>query len=273
MLAIEWQIAKDYDFRRLVFSRQLESADAVRVPVGVLEPNRIYWVRMRYLDRNGLPSEWSPRRRIVIDIDPNDQDNNGIDDRYQVAPGMDTDGNGVPDDQEGMCNLADAVAGNVIGFRPSSGRIRCLTSIEPSSIRIATAASNAGFSHGMFSFGVENLPVSRDNPAEITLEIYFPEPLPAGTRWEKYDEVTGERRPFAGRVEIDGRRVILHLVDGSADDADGLVNGKIVDPSGPVLPTGGSTGGTPAATASGGGGGSVIWTLLLMLPGLYRRQL
>lgn len=273
-LSVQWQISADATFDRVLFSREIEGArDALDVPVGLLEPGRTYWVRARYRDANGLPSEWSvPRQLRTESYALHDQDGDGVDDRFQVAKGTDTDGNGRADADEGMCNLSDPKLGNAIGFRATSGVIRCITAMGDDGVRISTDNTSRipGMKFGMFSFAIRNLASDPNNPAEVQVEIYLPEAPPAGTRWMKYDEVTGEFRAFSGRVDIQGRKVVLHLVDGSADDADGVVNGVILDPSGPVYPSQG--GSSSSASQASGGGGAMGWMLILALAGLGRRS-
>ena len=70
--------------------------------------------------------------------------------------------------------------------------------------------------------------------------------------WTKYDSINGwqDYSDYADIAE-DGRSAVLEYTDGGFGDADGVVNGYIVDPSGPAEDP------SPASN-SGGGGGCII---------------
>jgi hypothetical protein len=71
---------------------------------------------------------------------------------------------------------------------------------------------------------------------------------PAGSvKWYKLDPATGRFFQLAGNVTFAGDTASVELTDGGPGDFDGVVNGVIVDPSGPVV--------VPAAAGSGGDGG------------------
>jgi len=47
---------------------------------------------------------------------------------------------------------------------------------------------------------------------------------------------------FTGNVVFNGKQAVVTLVDGGTGDLDGIVNGVIIDPGGPVLPVSGGGG-------------------------------
>ena len=133
---------------------------------------------------------------------------------------------------------------------------------------------------GMFSFKVVGLPVNHSNPASVNVSLYFEEALPANSRWFKYDEVTGVMEEFKEEVSFNGHYVNIKLTDGGVGDADGVVNGVIIDPSGPQVPQAVSEENTTDNTSQdsvasdsvgnvrandSGGGGHIGWFLLALL--------
>jgi hypothetical protein len=233
----------------MVLDRRVEGNAGLSLPSGVLGVGKEYWVRTRHQDSQGKWSAWSAGPSFTtVAVDPRDMDGNGVDDRYQVAPGADANGDGIPDSQEGMCDLHDAQGGAVVGIKAGTGVVRCLTSVPVSELSGVSGFPGGSLPYGMFAFRIKGLPVDPAQPATAQVEVYFPKALGAGAKWYQYDVVTGHVEPFPGAVSIAGDRATLTLVDGGAGDADGVVNGVIVDPSGPVISTvtaisGGTSGG------------------------------
>ncbi|HEY1188087.1 MAG TPA: SdrD B-like domain-containing protein, partial [Gemmata sp.] len=103
---------------------------------------------------------------------------------------------------------------------------RVSTFTVPSSLPAST------FSDGLFSFAVEG--VTPGGLATITLTL---PPGPRSGGYAKWDPVTNRVTDFSfdgttGAV-IDGNVITLTLQDGGRGDADGVVNGTILDPGGP----------------------------------------
>lgn len=253
LAASQWQIASDSQFTNLILDRTLPGRTELEAALGVLKLGASYQVRTRHEDSTGLWSDWSSVKAFTMaGSDANDTDGNGIDDRYQVTGAVDTNGNSLDDSKEGMCNLKDISGSQVLGFQASSGTVRCTSVMNES--ELPPGSTSADFPFGVFSFGVDGLQVNALNPATVDISIYFPQALPAGTRWYKYDPSTRQVTDFTSHITISGTRVVLHLTDGGVGDADGVVNGRITDPSGPVA----FLSGTPTSSSSGGGGGGAF---------------
>ncbi|MBT8116651.1 MAG: thrombospondin type 3 repeat-containing protein, partial [Gammaproteobacteria bacterium] len=250
----EWQVSTDAGFNDLMLYRGVFEATAVAAPLGVLLPSTQYWVRTRHRDTNGLPSEWSDAVQFsTAAAYPNDADDNGIDDDYQVDGFVDTNGNGISDPDEGMCNLYDAEGRNPIGFKSSAGTLQCFTSLGSSDLP-QEQMPDGGLAYGAFSFMVTDLPVNAEAPAAITVTVYFPGTLDPGTGWYKYDEAIQDYTDFSSNVSVEGNAVTLFLADGGDGDQDGVVNGVIVDPSGPAN----------TSVTSRSGGGAAGWLLFAL---------
>jgi len=122
-----------------------------------------------------------------------------------------------------------------------------------------------------------NFKLAVPNPGDTaTVVIYFSEALPEGLAWYKYTPAEGWHS-YAEHAAIaaDGKSVTMELQDGGFGDADGAVNGMIVDPSGSGYVTVASTS-SPTAVGSGGGGsggGCFIGAARSMKPGDVRHYL
>ena len=107
------------------------------------------------------------------------------------------------------------------------------------------------------------------NPVTVDLTFYFPGILPLDAKWYKYDLAGNTMIDITANVLFNERQAVLTLTDGSVTDADGVVNGVIVDPGGPVLPAANSTGDrnsssvtTSVASDTGSSGG---WSLIMLI--------
>jgi hypothetical protein len=250
--ASQWQIGTDSGFGTLMLGRTLDNTESLVISQGVLKSAASYAIRSRHQDNSGLWSDWSATATFTTaSSEANDVDGNGIDDRYQVSGPVDTDNNAVNDADESMCNLTDVDGSQALGFRSNAGSVKCSSVLNESDL--PPGSTSADFPFGMFSFGVEGLPIDPANPATVNLTVYFAEPLAANTRWYKYDPSTGEVTDFSSNVSFNGNEAVVTLTDGGLGDADGVVNGTIVDPSGPSFTASSTTGGS----SSGGGGGAV----------------
>jgi len=270
LAASEWQISTVSGFSEGndVFRKVLEKTVGatgveyrrLALPLGVLVKATGYWIRTRHRDSTGLWSVWSvPVNFTTTAVNPNDLDDNGVDDRYQVAGYVDTDGNGVDDNLEGIRALYDAETGSPVGIETGSGTLADLTSTPQSAIPANLLPADA-LPYGLFNFRVEGLPVDAGNPATTSLIFYFPNVLPPDARWYKYDRAGNAMIDITADVLFSGNQAILTLADGGSGDADGVINGIIVDPGGPVLPaatpnTASASSGNNSSGASGGGGG------------------
>jgi hypothetical protein len=271
----EWQIASDKQFKaqNLIFSRA-RSGEALASPMslslGILQPGEQYWIRTRHQDRSSLWSEWSVPVQINIEADTNDDDGDGVVDRYQVSAdeGIDRDNNGQVDvtEESGICNLRTVPTNLIVAIRTDVGDIHCSTVQALSELPSSARANIQAAPYGFFDFKITG--IKPGGSASIT--IYYPNPLPADTRWYKYDPVTASSSELD--VEVDGAAGIIRitLTDGGEGDIDGIENGVIVDPAGIVLTksqTAAIIDKVEDATSSGAGsmGLGAFFTLILLV--------
>ncbi|MFV2055001.1 MAG: choice-of-anchor U domain-containing protein [Thiohalomonadales bacterium] len=268
----KWEIF-DLDNTIMVFQRNVSKLQNLTLPLGTLTINSNYTARVLHVDNNGYQSSWSdPINFSTQSSDVNDLDGNGTDDRYQANAGTDSDNNGTSDiDQENLCNLLDAQTGQTIYMTTSQGRIQCLSSYATSDLPTSTVG-NKVLPVGMFAFRIHGLPIDISNPATVNIEVNLPQLATGKLIWYKYDISSDTLSNFSSNAVVTNDKVSISLVDGGDGDADGVINGVIVDPSGPVIEA------TPVATNPKNGksnAGAINWWLLIIAAisfSLYNRQ-
>jgi len=277
-----WEISQVVDgVEIVVFSREISGRTGLQVAPGVLDVGQEYNLRVRHRDTSSLLSYWSdPQTFSTATSDVRDTDNDGTDDAYFVDGNLDRDGNGITDNKEAnVCGLSDINnGGDGVGLRSNAGQITCLSISENADLPVALSLTTTDAPYGFFNFRVDGLEIDEDNPARIEVTVYLNAALSEGSKWYKYDDATGVLSDYSDNTEItvntDGTtQIVITLVDGGIGDADGVVNGIIIDPSGPV--GAGTTASASASDSGGGGGGSFgIFGLLMMLLGgwLVRKQ-
>ncbi len=170
----------------------------------------------------------------------------GVPADQQVDSTLDLNGDGTPDVRQPETILAvkaAGAAGRWIGAAAISQEtvLDALEAINPEEI-----ADMSGRPASL-PFGLIRLRASVPSGGEAQVQIYLSEAAPAGSRWYKYDPISGWRDFSANAVfSADRKSIVLTLKDGGTGDADRVVNGEILDPGGI---------GVPAAAEGGGGGG------------------
>lgn len=108
----------------------------------------------------------------------------------------------------------------------------------------------------------------------LLLAFYFEDALPANTKWYKYDSIDEALIDVTSSISISGNSVTLTLTDGSIGDMDGVINGVIIDPSGPAFSSSPTPTPSPSPTPTptptpttldddgGGGGGSGVFGIV-----------
>ena len=84
-------------------------------------------------------------------------------------------------------------------------------------------------------FGLLDFTLRVANPGdETTVTVYLSQAVVENAKWYKYDQANGWQDYSAhASFSSDGSTVTIELKDGGYGDSDGIVNGIIVDPSGP----------------------------------------
>ncbi|MEW5735055.1 MAG: choice-of-anchor U domain-containing protein [Thermodesulfobacteriota bacterium] len=150
-------------------------------------------------------------------------------------PAADTDlnNNQVPDINEpDVIKDATAVTGdNIFGLDISGDPdILSIVSIQ------AIPADFAGSPPRIFPFGAMAFSLAVTPGATVYVNVFFDQDVPANAIWYKYNVQNGWQSYAQDAQTVSARQVILRLTDGGTGDADGEVNGIIVDPGGPGTP-------------------------------------
>jgi hypothetical protein len=267
----DWEFAFDNAFSDIVLRRRVNGRTDFSIAAGTLDPAADYWVRTRHRDSRGAESAWSePLLITTADALPGDDDRNGIEDDSEV-PGnfVDTNDNGTNDADEGICNLQSA--GDAIGLETDAGEVACF-SVVPGSEAPPPPSQEMEFLYGLFNFRVDGLRVDPADPATVTIRVHLPE-RPAGqVKWFKLDPATGQLFELAATVSFDGNAALIELEDGGPGDFDGVVNGVIVDPSGPVVIPAAVGGGDPPDDVRKAGSSLGSSLLALLAAAALRRR-
>jgi hypothetical protein len=186
-------------------------------------------------------------------------------------------GNEVPAEALPLPRYEETINAGVLASQQSS--LIKIELVDPAQLE-STLTHPSGQSYPLFSF--ELMVQNPGDPAQVT--FFFDKPLPKGYIWYKYAD--NSWHPFEScSFSKNKKQVTLNLVDGGIGDSDDMVNGVIVDPSGPG-PDESSSSTSPTATSgssSGGGGGGgctlspesgfgLEWLLILSIPLLLHLQ-
>ena len=223
----------------------LESATSLTtlgVPDFVLQPDRTYYWRVRFINANQYTSEWSDIFAFSTPSNSQDSDGDGIDDEFEIPSPIDLDGNGIDDNTQADIKSFLTSVGDARAAIKAGDGVIAVAQVKP----VAPQALPAGGRPGDLPFGLIAFHLSVEPGAEAEVTIYFSKRLRRGMNWYKYDPAGGWY-DFSTHAVMNAEQstVILRLQDGGIGDADGLVNGIIIDPSGPVgeVASGGSSGG------------------------------
>lgn len=197
----------------------------------ILEPGMDYLLEMRYMDEFGAWSNWG---EVLISTVP-------------AGETVDPDGLGVPRGQEVDGFDYNDPENKAIQFTDTLGRPVQVTAQVPAGSTLAYLRQDpedldeVGYA---FPYGVYTTRVLVPAPGDqVQMVFTFPDPLPAGTVWYKYNEALDDWEPYLDEngnplYVVDGATVTVTLVDGGYGDADFVANGVIVDPAGPGMPFG-----------------------------------
>jgi hypothetical protein len=250
--ATQWQVYRESD-NTCVFDITSEySLTRLEVPKLILRAQSAYHWRARFFDNHGTPSPWSGSGSFTTRTSTDDTNRNGIPDQQEVETLSDLDGDGEWDSNQNTIKCVKTGTGKALGISFKDAG----TVVEIESIAVENDNGNeisAGVSSNsvFFPFGLINFKLIMRQPGDqAAITAYFSEPAPEGGRWLKYDPIEATWTDYTTLAEFSAGRqsVTLYLEDGGEGDADGTVNGIIVDPSG--------VGVSSASLDSGGGADS-----------------
>ena len=213
------------------------SLNTLILPGSLLTEDIVYYWRVRYFDSYEAGSEWSETHSFKTIAGPIDGNGNGIPDAQEldVASPVDLDQNGIPDvsqinDQFKVLNTVDGSGQIGLVTTNPNDIIEFIESRTPDAYPEEGGETNkpAELPYGLLSFRLR----VQNTVAAATVIAYFSDPLPDTYKWYKYDLVRGWYVDTDVAFSADRRSLTFTLIDGGKGDADGMVNGIIVDPVG-----------------------------------------
>ena len=148
-------------------------------------------------------------------------------------------------------SVATATGTGTAHFSISAGNLEDLTAVAENAAGCTPPPPDGyTFPHGLFDFRITGL--EEMQPPTVIVTITLPSDVPVGTKWWKC--INGQWVECnLGDSNNDGDNVLmLALTDGGPCDADGVVDGTIIEPGGPAV--------APAAAAQGAvAGPGVSW--------------
>ena len=232
--ATRWQIAMDGSFEQLILDITIDRSHTnnylvnLLVPDGTLCSEQLYYWRASVKDaRDGDPkwSNWSETFTFTTAAKVHaDVNGNGVADDEEPEY-SDLDNDGWNDNDQPLMRVYRSRRGqSLIGINAVEGvsQINCFTSVEPESI---LDEPRPKLRYGLMVFNVTLDQIG----GTARFELYVPEKPRIEAKWYKYDPINGW---YKYPVDNDGEKYYVEITDGGYGDADGVVNGIIVDPIG-----------------------------------------
>jgi len=252
--ATHWQVAQDTYFSSPIFDSgdySPSTLTSMTLLSGVLEAGNNYYVRVRYRDLYGW-SNWSVQHKFdtLVQAATDDADGNGVPDAQETAT-TDVNLDGTDDaGQNWVLGLVNGKTNEDVGISSEGNVVESVEYMSENAMG-DSPPTWCDFPYGIFSCRISGVEKGNTCLITFTLPSALIGPL---CNWYKYDDTNGWQNYTSHITTYNGRHVTIEVQDGGYGDADGIANGVIIDPGGPVW-----TGGGAAATADeddDGNGGS-----------------
>ncbi len=217
---------------------------SIDVPMLILTEGVSYYWKVRFYDNHGTASDWAQTFTFTTAYVGNDLNSNGIPDAKETDTSVDLDGDGLADILQTNVIKSINAAGGGGQFGVSIRNAVGVDSIQAVDVvGLEDIADTIGkpkeMPLGLVCFKL----LLRNQGASVDVEVFFSEPGPPDSKWVKHDSVTGWSDYSNYIVWSNSRKsVVVTLEDGGFGDADGTVNGIIVDPAGLTADLGGDSG-------------------------------
>jgi hypothetical protein len=267
-----WQIVQSPDGRVVLDVTSTADLTSLQVPRLVLDENTVYEWRVIFTDSRGASSPWSQPGSFATDFDSADSNGNGLPDDQEADGSIDLDGDGRSDAvQPEIKSIALPARARQIGIQAGGhGKGVAIVSLESAEEDVVDCDVDLDGIGDETPFGIIHFKLIVDTPGdEAVVTVHFSDPAPRNGRWYKYDPLRRKWSDFSAQAVFsdDRRSMTLTLRDGGEADADGVSNGVIVDPAGVVVASSSgaetavsSTAGDVANSSGSGGGGCFINT-------------
>ncbi len=259
----QWQISSDSSFSdESVKLNTISNIFLISLKVNgsLLKSGITYYWRARHIDSGKNPSDWSVNFSFTTQNSDDDENNNGIPDSQEVVDDPDLDllpDKPVSDKYKVFKPITDeGLMSAELDSNEPQEKIEFIESMDPADL----PDMPKGAKPDSFLFGVINFRIRVKNPGDsASVLIYFSKSVPDGYGWYKFHPAKGWYLLDDDNVEFSANRKSIRLIikDGGSNDADGAINGIVLDPGGLGI----AASGTPPASGSAGiGGGCFIAT-------------
>jgi hypothetical protein len=230
-----WKITRAVDSSCVFDVTSDVALTSMTVPRQILEEDTEYIWQVRFIDSHDASSEWSEEREFITDIALNDSDGNGVPDDQEVHETLDLDGDGTTDVSQSdikCVSVEDGTTQICVSIRDAENAV-AIVSLETEDPNDPELLSKIKGKPTYIEFGLIDFKLLVNNPGdETTVTIFLSKPAYKKGRCFKYDPVNDVWLDYSDYTQFSPNRkeVYLTLKDGGFGDADGIENGIIVDP-------------------------------------------
>jgi hypothetical protein len=229
-----WQVFSDENVDVCVLDVQSTTAlTSLTVPKLVLEEGNDYYWRAQFTDAMGTISGWSADRYFTTETTSADLNANGIPDVQEVASTVDLDRDWVRDNRQPRYIKSVKMEGTNVQIGVSIKG--CSTCIGVESVESEDVSQLDSYAYGKpanMPFALINFKIAVAKPGDTAVvKLYFSKAASYSSKWYQYDAIADRWYDFSAYAKLayDRRSVTLTLKDGGPGDADGVVNGVIVN--------------------------------------------
>jgi hypothetical protein len=231
----QWKIMRAFDDVCVFDVTTAASLTSIDIPKQILEEDTEYIWQVRFIDSHDASSEWSGEREFITDIAVNDSDGNGVPDDQEVSETLDLDDDGITDVSQSdikCVSVEDGTTQICVSIRDAENAV-AIVSLETEDPNSPELLSKIKGRPKYIEFGLIDFKLLVNNPGdETTVTIYLSKPAYKKGRCFKYDPVNDVWLDYSDytKFSLNRKEVYLTLKDGGFGDADGIENGIIVDP-------------------------------------------
>ena len=229
-----WQVFSDENVDVCVLDVQSTTAlTSLTVPKLVIEEGTDYYWRAQFIDSMGNISGWSADGYFTTETTCADLNANGIPDVQEVASTVDLDRDGVRDNRQPRYIKSVKMEGTNVQIGVSIKG--CSTCIGVESVESEDVRQLDSYAYGKpanMPFALINFKIAVAKPGDTAVvKLYFSKAASYSSKWYQYDAIADRWYDFSAYAKLayDRRSVTLTLKDGGPGDADGGVNGVIVN--------------------------------------------
>jgi len=233
----QWQVYRTTDMVCVLDTITSSYLTVFRIPEIILDENTTYFWRARFFDNRGAASEWSENIGFKTGFSDTDTDGDGVPDDQEVNISVDMNRDNMPDAQQAviksiMLPSCNEPIGLSIENANTVKAILSMSAVDTDDFDFKPADEEK-IKDLPYQLIIFKLAVDRPGDTAV-VTVHFSRPASSSAKWIKFDPIQGVWLDCSAYAVLsdDGMSVTLELVDGGFGDVDGVANGIIVDPSG-----------------------------------------